>query len=77
MDNSTALSKWQDVYSSLDSRALNEDAPVSVDELRRAFQDMQQRLEDRNDWSAILELKREGLLPSTLIYLTDHQQALT
>lgn len=75
-DNSTALSKWQDVYSSLDSRALNEDAPVSVDELRRAFQDMQKRLQDRNDWSAILELKREGSLPSTLIYLTDHQQAL-
>ncbi|MEA2782722.1 MAG: UDP-MurNAc hydroxylase [Rhodospirillaceae bacterium] len=76
VDNAPALSKWQRAYDAVRSRYLHEGRSVPITELQRTFQSMQSRLQRRNDWSAVSQLKRDGDLPTSFIYLTDHDRSL-
>src|SRR5262249_32352647 len=76
VDNAPALGKWQRAYDAVRGRYLHEGSLVAISDLQHAFQGMQNSLQQCNGWSAILQLKRSGDLPPTLIYLTDHNRTV-
>jgi UDP-MurNAc hydroxylase len=76
VDNAPALARWKGAYDAVNARHLHDGQPVALADLERAFQGLQQRLRQRNDWNAVRELKRAGDLPATPIHLTDQGRSV-
>lgn len=69
--------RWHGAYEAAMARPMVEAGQVGADALQVAFADMQERVRAANDWEAILRLSRDGLLPASLVHVTDLGSAYT
>ena len=74
-NNENALRFWQEANANLESKPRRKSRTVDLESLDGAFVAYQKRLQEKNDWSAIVAARAAGQLPASYVYLTDHDCA--
>jgi len=75
-DNSKALEFWQKAVISLETKPRRKSRKVDIETLTKLFSEYQIRLKEKNEWPAIVAAKNSGDLPTSYLYLTDHECAM-
>ncbi len=77
VDKAPALARWNAAYSAIHHRPRHSGKAVPLADLQADFAAMQVKLQQANDWGAIVAFARTGGLPPTPIYLHDLSLAVS